>query len=211
MVITDGPIAGDRVPNGLQHVALDERLGQELDGSGLHRSHSGRNIAVARDEDNGDLIVRVGHPSLQIESAQIGQPHVQHQTARCIRARALQELLGRRKRFDLQPCGPNEAFQCLTHRRIVIHHEHDGLGFRHEGLPHTVNWNVVPGPSFGTAQSRPPCCSTIVPADREAHPHPAALRGVERLEHAVRELRVDAGSRVLHRDTDAIGRLPVAC
>src|SRR4029453_6694799 len=27
--------------------------------------------------------------------------------------------------------------------------------------PYSVNWNVVPGPSFGAAQSRPPCCSTI--------------------------------------------------
>jgi hypothetical protein len=41
-------------------------------------------------------------------------------------------------------------------------------------------------------------------ADREAHPHTTALRGVERLEHAVRELRVNAGARVLHRDADAI-------
>ena len=29
-------------------------------------------------------------------------------------------------------------------------------------VPHTMKWNVVPGPSFGTTQSRPPCCSTIV-------------------------------------------------
>jgi hypothetical protein len=42
------------------------------------------------------------------------------------------------------------------------------------------------------------------PADRETHPQTTALRGVERLEHPGRELRVDAGSRIVHRDADAI-------
>src|SRR5258705_13907937 len=43
------------------------------------------------------------------------------------------------------------------------------------------------------------------PADREAHSQTTGLRGVERLEHPGRELRIDAGARILHRDTDPIG------
>src|ERR1700674_3122604 len=44
-------------------------------------------------------------------------------------------------------------------------------------------------------------------ADRETHSHARGLRGVERIEYAGRELRVDAGPRVPHRDTDMVGRL----
>jgi hypothetical protein len=43
------------------------------------------------------------------------------------------------------------------------------------GAVRRVNCTVTPGPSCGTAQSRPPCCSTIVRLIASPIPSPCAL------------------------------------
>src|SRR5258708_38624384 len=57
---------------------------------------------------------------------------------------------------------------------------------------------------IGRRQKSPAVLLDDGPADRQAHTQAAGLRRVERLKQPRRVPRVDAASRVLHRDTDAI-------
>ena len=78
MLLACGPVALYRLVNRLQEIPVKERLGQKLDGPRFHRPHRRRHIAVARNKNNGNLNVTLGHPLLQIESAEPGELHVQH-------------------------------------------------------------------------------------------------------------------------------------
>ena len=67
------PIAFYGLLNCLEEVLFIERLGQKLNRSRLHCLHGGWDITMARKENNGDLQPDLGHPFLQVESAQTWQ------------------------------------------------------------------------------------------------------------------------------------------
>jgi len=77
-LVRDLAVTGDALPDRIEQSPTVERLGQELEGAGLHRSHRHGDVAVTREKDDGDLKIRLGELLLQIESAQPRQFHIQH-------------------------------------------------------------------------------------------------------------------------------------
>src|SRR5262245_65963218 len=57
-VATPGAVTLDPLLNGIEQLLVTERLGQELDGAGLHRLHAHWYVAVAGDEYDGQMDVR---------------------------------------------------------------------------------------------------------------------------------------------------------
>ena len=142
-----------------EDIVVNQGFRQELDGSRFHRLDRRGNVAIPGDEHNRNVVVRVGHLALQVESAQARQLQIEHQATRRTRPRVCQKLARRRKQLHLPSSGPHQTSQRLPHGRVVVHDKDDRLRLRHtrfSWVRHMVNWKVAPGPSLGTAQSRPP-------------------------------------------------------
>ena len=93
----------DSTANGVQQHIVLERLRQEFDGSRLHRPHAHRHVAVSGDEDDrhvGPLCELL----LQLETAQPGQRHIEHQAGRNRGSRTGEELLCGCERFGSPAC-----------------------------------------------------------------------------------------------------------
>jgi glyoxylase-like metal-dependent hydrolase (beta-lactamase superfamily II) len=73
--------------DGLHEVRLLERFGQEVDCTGLDRTHGGWNVTMSRDEDNVRVVSR-RHLSLEIEPIDVGKLDVQDQARGHVRLRA---------------------------------------------------------------------------------------------------------------------------
>src|SRR5262249_30291877 len=84
-------VALDPASNGVEQILLAERLRQELDGAGLHGADRHWNVAVAGEEDDRQLGLRVGELALQIEPAEPREPHIQHEASRRIGTACVQE------------------------------------------------------------------------------------------------------------------------
>src|SRR4029450_10447835 len=63
---------------GMEEGLIPERVGEELDGTALHRSHGHRNVAVRCDEDDRELPVRRSELALKLETASPREYHPQH-------------------------------------------------------------------------------------------------------------------------------------
>ncbi len=85
---------------------------------------------MTRDEDDGH-VRPVGEPSLQLETVETGQRHVQHQAARTSRARMVEKPLRGLEHLRLPTGGFQQQFQRLSHRDIVVDDEHDTFDIRH--------------------------------------------------------------------------------
>src|SRR5215510_5508389 len=72
------PIEGDSSVDRCEQIRLAEWLGQEIDGTMLHRAHGRRNVAVPGDEDDGRMIF-IGDLFLKIQSVDVGKLNVQNQ------------------------------------------------------------------------------------------------------------------------------------
>jgi hypothetical protein len=97
---------------------------------------------VTGDENNRHGQVARRQPLLQLQPAEAGQPHIEHQAAGPLRGWVAQEVLRRRAGRDPQPYGLQEVLEGRAQRRIVIDDEDQGLGVCHapSSLPRgTVN------------------------------------------------------------------------
>ena len=79
--------------NRIQEVFIVEGFRQKVRGACFQGAHGHRDVAVACQENNGDLKIRFGKLLLQVESADPGQRHIQDQTTWCLGSRGSQELL----------------------------------------------------------------------------------------------------------------------
>ncbi len=73
------------------------------------------NVAVARDEDDGDGAVRGDELPLEFDSAEARQIDIEHKTGWLGRRFLPEELGGGGERLNLEPDGANEAAQRLAH------------------------------------------------------------------------------------------------
>jgi len=69
-------VAVDRSLNCVQQILSTKRLGQKLHRACLHRLYRHGNVAMAGDEDDGDVEVRFPQFALKIQSAEIRKPNV---------------------------------------------------------------------------------------------------------------------------------------
>ena len=98
-------ISGDPLVDRIQEILVVKGLCQKLQCTGFDRSHRHWNVAAPGEKNNRDLNICLDQLLLQIQSAQPGELHIQHQTARHIGARAGQKLLRRSKGLDPQSRG----------------------------------------------------------------------------------------------------------
>ena len=124
-LIAADPVAFDCRGDGIQHVLVAEWLGQEVDGSGLHRPDRHRDIPVTRHENDRNANIGLRQLGLKVEAAQPGQPDVEDQAAGNVRKLALQKLVRRTEHFDPQPHRPEKVAQRFTHRRVVVDNKDD--------------------------------------------------------------------------------------
>src|SRR5271165_2239201 len=90
--VTPFAVPFDGLRNGVEHVLLAKRLRQEIDRPCFHSPDGHRDVSMARYHDNGNVNVRSGQLSLEVEAAYSGQPDVEHDTARRLRELVLQEF-----------------------------------------------------------------------------------------------------------------------
>src|SRR5262249_3946446 len=103
------PIEGD--PYGVQEILVAKRLREEFDRSRLHRADAHRDVAVAGQKYDRNEDVSGGELALEVESAQSGQPDVQHETTGNLRKSLAEKTVSRFKGFDAQTDGAQEKRQ----------------------------------------------------------------------------------------------------
>ena len=80
-----------------------KRLGQKFDGARPHSLHRHRNVAITRDENNGNLeALRLLNFVLKIQTAHSRKTYIQYQTTGTLRRLSLQKLFGRLEAFGAQ-------------------------------------------------------------------------------------------------------------
>src|SRR3954465_837389 len=97
-----GAIARKAELNGIEEVLITERLRQELNGTPLHRLYRHRDVAVRRDEDDGEFPVGRCDLALKIKAAFPGQSHVEHEAGGAIRQLGLEKVRNGRKELSIQ-------------------------------------------------------------------------------------------------------------
>ena len=75
----------NRLLNRIQKFLTAERFGEEFNRPGLHGAHGHGNIRVAGNENDRDLNVGFGQFALEFETADVRQPHIQHQAGGRVR------------------------------------------------------------------------------------------------------------------------------
>src|SRR4029077_10697929 len=101
-ILPPSTIAREAELHGVEELLIAERLGQELNGTTLHRLHRHGNIAMACDEDDWDLSVRRSELALKIKAASSRQSDVEHQANGTIRRVGLTKLGDGRKQLSIQ-------------------------------------------------------------------------------------------------------------
>ena len=103
------PISGQGLLDGSQQLLIVEWLGEKFHGACLHGSHRGGNIALAGNKNDGKGTVRRGQLALEINPAQSGQTHVEHQARRLGRRFPSEKFGSRSKSFNPQTDRANKA------------------------------------------------------------------------------------------------------
>src|SRR5262245_19997295 len=91
-VLAPSAIALDGHSDRVQEILLPDRLGEELDRSGLHGLDAHRDVAVAGDEDDGRVNVGLGQLSLKVEAAQLRHSDIEYETTGIVRKLAAQQF-----------------------------------------------------------------------------------------------------------------------
>ena len=144
------PVTLQGVLHGVEQVLVAEGLGEELHRPGLHGPHRHRDVAIARDEDNRQVNLGGGQLTLEVQAAQAGQTHVEHQAAGCVRARTGQKLPGGAEGLDAEPDRPEEVGEGMPERGIIIDDKDHGVWLRHN--PPSPAWAGSATPGSGSRQ-----------------------------------------------------------
>src|SRR5262249_15513948 len=89
----------------VQQILIPEWLGEELHGSGFHRSDRHWNISMGRDEDDGNVDSGAAQFPLKNQPADSRQSAIENQAARNIGPFRRHELLRRSEQLSLQSYG----------------------------------------------------------------------------------------------------------
>src|ERR1700722_18817554 len=179
-VIALSTIAVDRIPDRVQQVLLTKRLAEELYGSSLHRLDCHGDVAVASDENDGQMNIGLFELALQVEAASSGDSHIEHDASRHIRQRGTYEILRRRECPYAKAFRTNQAAEPFADARVVIDDiHHRQIFFGHLRLPAEVATRN--GRSLHALHWRWPTASRNAPAGK-AHagtaPPPIPGKGV---------------------------------
>ncbi len=93
-----------------QQIAVAHRLDQEVRRARLHCAHAGRDIAVPGEEDDRQRPACSIELTLQLQSVQVGELHVEQQAGVAVVGRAAVEELARcAESFDKVACAADQA------------------------------------------------------------------------------------------------------
>src|SRR5581483_3043460 len=152
-----------------------DRLGQEIDGAGLHGLHADRDRSLAGQEDDRPLAAELRTLAPQLDPRQAGHGYVEHGAARNGGVMLSQEGLGGGKAVDLQPGGPKQACEAGQHGRVVVHEEDPAAGRAHRPASRAVGrviQKLAPRPALFVAQRWPPWAWTMVRHTASPSPSP---------------------------------------
>src|SRR5215471_4655327 len=174
LVLAPASIALERGGDRIQHVLIAKRLGQKIDRAGFHGLDRHRDVAVAGHEYDGNMDVRLGELGLEIEAAEPGQSHIEHEAACHVGKLASQQVRGRAERLDPETDRTKQASERFAHGFIVVDDKHGRLFGASERASWTLDHEILSG-----QQDLPAIDSTfarIIEPDNELRPdNPAAL------------------------------------
>jgi hypothetical protein len=98
-------------------------------------AHLSGNVAMAGDEDDGDVNAGSAHLVLQIEAALAWHSHIENQTCGRIGTSCTQEFGRRSKHHYAQANRSHQAIQTVANCAIVIHDENNRILFLHAARP----------------------------------------------------------------------------
>jgi len=124
----------DSARDRIEKILVAKRLGEKIDSAGFHGPHRHGDIAMSRYKHDWNSNISLDQLSLEVETAQSRQSHVEHEAAWNIRARPAQELLRRRKDFHPQLNRVKKPRKRLTHRCVIVYDKHDRLVCASGGL-----------------------------------------------------------------------------
>src|SRR5258708_37760644 len=113
-LLARGAVAGERSLNRLQQILATERLGQKLHRACLHGLYRHGNVAMASDEDDGNVDVRFAQFALKIQSAEVRKPNVQNQAGWRIRPCTSKKVCGRPECKHSKTHRSDEASDSIT-------------------------------------------------------------------------------------------------
>jgi hypothetical protein len=120
----------------------------------------------------GSVVFVTGELSLEVETAQPRETHVEHETAGRIPAGSLEERLRGRKHFHRHPHGGDEPAAGVADGSVVVDDEDEGC-LRAHRIPGNARWKVAPWPGLAVAQSRPRWLSMIERLIESPMPRPS--------------------------------------
>src|ERR1700747_667837 len=91
-ILAPSTIASEAELDRVDQVLITERLGQELNGTALHRLHRHRDVTVSRYEDDRDLDISSRELALKIQTAPPRQSNVKDKTGGTVRAVRFEEV-----------------------------------------------------------------------------------------------------------------------
>jgi hypothetical protein len=108
---------------------MEERLGQEVDGAGLHGLYGHRDLTITRHKDNRDVNTRPVQFDLKVKSTDPRQHDVEHYDARSVGRLTLQHLQqfgGRSEDIDSQANGHEHARERFAYGYVIVNDENHG-------------------------------------------------------------------------------------
>ena len=85
----------DRGYDGIEKILVAKQLGKEVNGACFHGPHRHGNVAMPRDEQDGNPDFPLCRFRLEIETVQSWKANIEYQAVRYVRVLAVQELLCR--------------------------------------------------------------------------------------------------------------------
>ena len=146
-------------------------FGEEFHCSVLHRPHGHRDVAPAREENDRQSVGGSGQLLLQIQSAQPGKVHVEHQTARSVRLVRGQKFL----RTAIRRWRRNRRIRAARTRSDGSTRHHRRCGRARAGSSRLRGDGEMECRAVirsAVTQSRPPCRSTIARLTDRPMPRP---------------------------------------
>src|SRR5215831_1047555 len=168
LILAPAAIALERGGDRIQHVLIAKRLGQKIDRAGLHGLDRHGDVAVAGHEYDRNMDVRLGELGLEVEPAQPGQSHIEHEAACNVGKLASQQVRGRAERLDPEIDRTKQASERFAHGFIVVDDEHGRLF----GASERASW-TLDHESLSGQQDLPAIDSTfalIIEPDNELRP-----------------------------------------
>jgi hypothetical protein len=117
-------ILGQRLVNGGNQRSVVYWLGQEIRRAMLHRLNARRDVATAGEKDDWQHARPLFQRPLHIEAVQARQREVEHEATRSVPVVAVEKLVRRRKRCNVQSDGFKQSFDRLQHIRIIVDNIH---------------------------------------------------------------------------------------